>query len=131
MREFIRPWKLATFAIGLGLLYAGAFTQHIADWDFGNSTLMGLFTYLLAPSCARIVMRRRWLLFPVAAYAWWFCVDGLYVAWNGLAGLPIDRAANFPTSSCLFWICAFLWYPQASLKEIIKDIDLRGRFGRT
>lgn len=119
MNELIRPWKLATLAIGLAFLYWGALNLNCPDWDIGNSTLMAIWTYLLAPPCARIIMQRRWALMPLVPLAWWFCVDGLYVAYNGLAHLPIYREANFWASSCLFWLCAFIWMPRAPIKEIL------------
>ena len=31
--EYLRPWKLATLAIGLGLLLVGAHYQLAIDWD--------------------------------------------------------------------------------------------------
>lgn len=46
--ETLRPWKLATLAIGLGLLIAGAYLTPAPDWDIGVSILMAGFTYLTA-----------------------------------------------------------------------------------
>jgi hypothetical protein len=36
-REYLRPWKLSTFAIGLSLLIAGSFYYQTPDWDIGIS----------------------------------------------------------------------------------------------
>ncbi len=119
MKELVRPWKFVTFAIGMSILYWGARNLDCPDWDIGNSTLMGLWTYLLAPPCARILVQRKWLWMPLIPFAWWFCVDGLYVAYNGLAHMPIYREANFYASSYLFWLCAFIWLPKASIKEVL------------
>ncbi len=119
MKELIRPWKLATLAVGLAFLYWGAFNLNCPDWSVGNSTVMGFYTYLMAPFSARVLVKRQWMLWPVAAFFWWFCVDGLYVAWNGLEGIPVYRQANFWASSALFWLCGFIWMPKASIKEAL------------
>jgi hypothetical protein len=120
-KELFRPWKLVALAFGLGFLYWGAFNLNCPDWSTGNSTIMATFTYLLAPSCARAVVKRRYAMWPAAAFCWWLCVDGLYVAWNELEGLPVFREANSYASSCLFWLCGFIWLPRASLSAIAKN----------
>lgn len=33
MREYLRPWKLFTLALGIGLLIAGSFYYRAPDWD--------------------------------------------------------------------------------------------------
>jgi hypothetical protein len=117
--EWLRPWKLASFAVGMAWLIWGAVTLDIGDWDIGVSILMGGFTYLLAPCCARIVMRRHWKILPIALFFWWWCVDGVYMAWHLAVGNPTFRDANFYASSCLFWLCGFIWLPKASLRQIV------------
>ena len=117
--EWRRPWKLASFALGLAWLLWGALTLDIADWDVGVSLLMGGFTYLLAPAAARIVMRRDWRHLPLALFAWWWCVDGVYMVWHFSVGNTTYREANFYASTCLFWLCGFIWLPRASLRQIV------------
>ena len=43
--EYLRPWKLATYAIGLGLLVVGSFHYKAPDWDIPISIIMSFFTY--------------------------------------------------------------------------------------
>ncbi len=117
--EWLRPWKLLSFAAGMAWLIWGALTLDIADWDIGVSVLMGGFTYLLAPWSARILMHRRWRMLPVALFSWWWCVDGVYMAWHLAVGNLMFRDANFFASTCLFWLCGFIWLPKAPLRQSV------------
>ncbi len=46
--EYLRPWKLATYAFGLFLLVVGSFYCRAPDWDIPISIIMSFFTYLTA-----------------------------------------------------------------------------------
>lgn len=116
--ELLRPWKLATFAIGLGLLIAGAEFYHYSDWDIGVSIVMAVLTYLTAPWSMRVLWDRRWQQLPLAAFYGWLSVDGSYWAWHTFAGNEMLRAEQWPTSLCLWLICGFLWLPQMDLISI-------------
>lgn len=119
--EWRRPWKLVTLGVGMAWLLWGALTLDIGDWDVGVSLLMGGFTYLLAPMAARILMRRQWRWLALSLFAWWWCVDGVYLAWHLSMGNPIYRDANAYASSCLFWLCGFIWLPQAPLVAVFRN----------
>jgi hypothetical protein len=116
--ELLRPWKLATFAIGLGLLIAGAEFYHYSDWDIGVSVVMAVLTYLTAPWSMRVLWERRWKRLPLAAFYGWLSVDGCYWAWHTFAGNDMLRAEQWPTSLCLWLICGLLWLPQMDLISI-------------
>ena len=47
--DYLRPWKLVTLALGLGLLIAGSIYYQFEDWDVGISLIMGTLTYLFTP----------------------------------------------------------------------------------
>src|SRR5512137_1352468 len=47
--ELRRPWKLATFVMGMLWLLYGAVCYGICDWDIGVSFIMGGLTYVFAP----------------------------------------------------------------------------------
>lgn len=49
LREYLRPWKLFSLALGLGWLIWGAFHYQFQDWDVGISLIMGGLAYGLAP----------------------------------------------------------------------------------
>lgn len=49
LNEYIRPWKLATLAVGIGLLVLGSFYLPAPDWDIPISFIMAVLTYLVAP----------------------------------------------------------------------------------
>ena len=55
-REYLRPWKLATYAIGLLLLIAGSFYYQAPDWDISISIIMSFFTYLTAGWSLRVIV---------------------------------------------------------------------------
>ena len=40
LREYLRPWKLATLAFGIALLIAGSFYYEAPDWDIPISLIM-------------------------------------------------------------------------------------------
>ncbi len=118
--EYLRPWKLASLAIGLGLLIAGAEFYHYTDWDIGVSVVMAVLTYLTAPWSMRVLWARQWRKLPLAAFYGWLSVDGSYWAWHTYANNEMLRAEQWPTSLCLWLICGFLWLPRLSLAELLR-----------
>ncbi len=58
--ELLRPWKLATFAIGIGLLVVGSFYYEAPDWDIPISFIMALMAYLTAAGSMHVMLERRW-----------------------------------------------------------------------
>jgi hypothetical protein len=43
LREYLRPWKLASLACGIGLLIAGSYYMPAPDWDIPISLIMANF----------------------------------------------------------------------------------------
>jgi hypothetical protein len=76
--EYLRPWKLFSLACGIGLLIAGAYHHEAPDWDVPISLIMAALTYLTAPNSMRVILERRWRLWPAMLLATWFTVDGSY-----------------------------------------------------
>jgi hypothetical protein len=129
MTEYLRPWKLATLAIGIGLLIFGAYYEQSPDWDVGISILMAVLTYLTAPWSMRVLLERRYRWFPLAAFWTWLSVDGVYWAWNsGLPDISGWRDANFLASLSLYGICGMIWIYNGSLHEMASEI--RGAINR-
>ena len=58
--ELLRPWKLATLAIGIGLLVVGSFYYEAPDWDIPISIIMALMAYLTAAWSMHVMVERRW-----------------------------------------------------------------------
>lgn len=128
-RELLRPWKLATFAAGMGWLIYGALNYGIGDWDVGDSLLMGGLTYISAPWCVGTLWTcvarrpRGWPLWMMLAlFVAWSVVDGSYVLYNSLARHPMDRAANFPASAALYLLAGCIWCYRGSLRELWRDL---------
>ena len=125
LREYARPWKLATLALGIALLIAGSFYDPAPDWDIPISLIMALLAYLSAPWSLRVVLERRWRHWPAMLAATWFSVDGsywLYWHFKNPAVLELMRAANFPASLALYGLCGALWLYRGSLKELRAEI---------
>jgi hypothetical protein len=123
-REWRRPWKLATLAIGIALLIAGAFWYEAPDWDIPISFVMAILTYLTAPWSVRVLVERRWRSFPLMLLFVWFTVDGCYwLYWRARdpVALELMRDANFFASLVLYGICGVLWLYRGSLRELLKD----------
>lgn len=121
LREYRRPWKLASLAVGVALLILGSIYQPAPDWDIPISFIMASLAYLTAPWSLRVIVERRWKHWPAMLFATWFTVDGCYaIYWsitNPLA-LELMREANFPASLSLYWMCGLIWYWNGSLHEL-------------
>jgi len=130
MQELLRPWKLATLIIGLGLLIAGSFIYEAPDWDIPVSVLMALVAYVTAPWCMRVLVERRWRHWPAMLLLTWFGVDGCYAAYwlviNPTA-LEMMREANAPASLSLFWTVGLFWMYQGSLKDFARSAAVLAR----
>ena len=125
MNEYLRPWKLITLAIGIAILIAGSFYYVAPDWDIAISLIMAVLTYLTAPFSVRVLVERKWRLFPVMLFATWFTVDGSYSLYWYLknpAALEMMRDANFLPSLFLYAVCGVLWLYRGSLKELASDL---------
>lgn len=134
MLELLRPWKLVTLAIGVGLLIVGSFVYEAPDWDIPLSILMALVAYVSAPWCMRVMVERRWRHWPAMLLLTWFGVDGCYAAYWSIVdpvALELMRAANAPASLSLFWAVGLFWMYKGSLRELAQDSSmfLRGRPG--
>jgi hypothetical protein len=131
-REYVRPWKLVTLAIGITLLAVGSFYYRAPDWDIPISLVMAILAYLTAPWSLRVLVERRWRQWPLMLFFTWFTVDGCYtIYWHfrNPEALALMRAANFPASLSLYGICGMAWFYRGSLGELYSDMvkHLRGR----
>lgn len=126
VNELLRPWKLATLAIGIGLLVSGSFYYEAPDWDIPISFIMAALAYLTAPWSLRVIVERRWRMFPAMLFFTWFTVDGSYaIYWyfkNPMA-LEMMREANFLASLSLYGMCGVVWLYQGSLRQLFMEIQ--------
>lgn len=133
LNEYIRPWKLATLAVGIVLLILGSFYFPAPDWDIPISFIMAVTTYLAAPWSLRVVLERRWQFWPTMLFVTWFSVDDCYwLYWHFKNPLALEqmRAANFAASLPLYGLCGGIWLYRGSLRELLGE--LRGLlFSRT
>ena len=123
--EYLRPWKLVTLAIGIGILIVGANIERLPDWDTGISVVMGILTYFTAPWSVRVVIERRWRWLPLALLYAWIAIDLSYFAWNWHLGpefTDIVRQANMWPSTCLYFLCGFLWLYRGSLRDLAANV---------
>ncbi len=118
MREYLRPWKLATFSVGMAWLLWGAMCYQFSDWDIGVSLIMGALAYLTAPWCVRILIERRYGMYPFALTVWIVTVDTSYCAYHWAMGNAIIRDANFIASTLFYFICGFFWLHKGPLIEL-------------
>ena len=130
LAEYRRPWKLASLAIGIGLLVLGAVYTPAPDWDVPISFIMAICTYLGAPWSMRVILQRRWRDWPLMLLLTWFAVDGSYALYWSFVdpeALAAMRDANWPVSLPLYGICGLFWLYRGSLRELSAELRLLGR----
>ena len=130
MTEYRRPWKLFSLAAGIGLLIAGSFHYEAPDWDIPISLIMAVFAYLTAPWSLRVIVERRWNMWPAMLLATWFTVDGcywLYWRFKNPVALEMMRDANFLASLVLYFMCGLVWYYRGNLRELYAEVSGRMR----
>lgn len=122
--EYRRPWKLGTLAIGVGLLVWGSSYYHAPDWDIPISFIMAILAYLTAPWCLRVIVERKWTLWPAMLLTTWFSVDGCYwIYWHfkDPVALELMREVNFLASLSLYGMCGVIWLYRGSLREFHRE----------
>jgi len=130
LTEYLRPWKLASLTIGIGLLIFGSFYYQAPDWDIPISFIMAIFAYFAAPWSLRVILERKWRLWPAMIFVTWLTVDGCYaIYWyfKNPKALEMMREANFPASLSLYGICGLFWMYRGTLKQLLEDIKTRVR----
>lgn len=127
LTDLLRPWKLFSLAIGIGLLIWGSFYYQASDWDIGISFVMAFFTYISAAWCLRTLLdayhfrKLSWQIFG-AIFVWYWSVDGCYWIYHTLAGNEMIRYENFLASTGLYFICAVIWLYNGTLVELWQAI---------
>lgn len=125
MTEYLRPWKLFSLAVGIVLLIWGAAYYQAPDWDIPISLIMAGLAYLTAAWSLRVIMERQWKHWPLMLFYTWFTVDGSYAIYWSLkdpVALEMMRAANFPASLSLYWMCGLVWLYRGSLRQLSSDV---------
>lgn len=110
--HYLRPFNVATLAVGVALLLIGARVFPAPDWDVGISLVMASFAYLTAGWALEVLLDRRWRLAPLALLLGWWSVDGCYAVywhWRNPAALAAMRDANWPASLGLYLACGVIW----------------------
>lgn len=126
LSEYRRPWKLFTLMVGITLLIFGSFYYEAPDWDIPISLIMAFFAYLTAPWSLRVILERKWRLWPGMLFFTWFTVDGCYaIYWyfKNPVALEMMRDANFPASLSLYGMCGIVWLYRGSLRQLFSEIQ--------
>ena len=130
-REYLRPWKVATFLAATAVLILGSIYTPAPDWDIPITLIMGLATYLTAPWSMRVALQRQWVYWPAMLLVTWFTVDGcysLYWYWKAPAVLADMRDANFRASLPIYGMAGLFWLYRGSLRQLAAEV--RGQFRR-
>ena len=132
--ELLRPWKLATFGLGMLWLIYGAVCYEICDWDVGISIIMGGLTYIFAPwSVTTIYSSIRFqpsawaVCIVVALIPAMFAVDWVYWLYHSAVGNRMLRWENFKVSMALYFMCGILWSYRGSLRDFVKEAGKSNR----
>lgn len=130
LTEYLRPWKLASLAAGITLLILGSYYYEAPDWDIPISFIMAILAYLTASWSLRVILERKWRLWPAMLLATWFTVDGCYaIYWHfkDPVALEMMRTANFPASLSLYGMCGLVWLYRGSLKQLFSEFKKPNR----
>ncbi len=122
--EYRRPWKLCSLAIGIALLIIGSYYYQAPDWDIPISFIMAILAYITAPWSLRVIVERKWNLWPIMIFAVWFTVDGgywLYWHFKNPAALEM-RDVNFFASLSLYGMCGIIWLYRGSLNDFYLEM---------
>ena len=125
LSEYVRPWKLSSLAIGIALLVAGSYYYDAPDWDVPISFIMALLAYVTAPWSVRVLLERKWKLWPAMLFATWFTVDGCYaIYWHFRNPVALEqmRDANFAASLSLYGLCGIFWLYRGSLAQLFAEL---------
>jgi hypothetical protein len=127
-REWLRPWKLATFAIAMSWLLYGATHYEIADWDVGVTVVMGTLTYTTAPWAVRMLggaLRYRpkywWLHVAIALATAVFVVDTVYMTYHWAAVNTTYREENFRASLPIYLMAGLTWLYRGTLRQLLAE----------
>ena len=124
--EYLRRWKLVTLAVGIALLILGSFYCGAPDWDIPISFIMAIFAYLTAPWSMRVLLERKWRLWPVMLFFTWFTVDGCYANYwhfRNPVTLELMRKVNIPASLSLYDMCGIVWLYRGSFRQLVSEIQ--------
>ena len=130
LAEYTRPWKVFTLSLAIALLILGSFYYGAPDWDIPISLIMAILAYLTAPWSLRVILERRWRLWPAMLFAMWFTVDGSYwLYWHFKNPVVPEqmREANFFASLSLYGICSVIWLYRGSLRQLSTEVSARFR----
>ena len=127
--ELLRPWKVATLALGIAFLVAVALYLRLPDWDPGISLLMAVLAYLFAPISIRSLRHarktpgpQRWTSILLSAFLAWLVIDAAYLAYCALADHPTMRWENFIISGTLYAAAGLLWAQDLPLTALLNRI---------
>ena len=107
------------------MLILGSFHYQAADWDIQISFIMAILAYLTAPWSLRVILERKWRLWPAMLFATWFTVDGcnaIYWYFVDPEALEMMRDVNFPASLSLYGMCGVVWLYRGSLRQLFSEI---------
>ena len=124
LAEYARPWKLFTLFVGIALLISGSLYYAVPHWDIPISLIMATLAYLAAPWSLRVIVERRWRLWPAMLLATWFTVDGsfwIYWHFKNPAIVDLMREANLPVALAAYGICGVIWFYRGSLRELLSE----------
>lgn len=126
--ELLRPWKLATFGVGMLWLFYGAVCYDICDWDVGISLIMGSLTYVFAPWSVTTIyhsIRYRPQMWPLrlvsALVPAMFAVDWVYWMYHSAVGNQMLRWENFKVSMALYFICGITWCYRGDFIDLVNE----------
>lgn len=131
LRRLLRPWKVATFALGTGFFVWGAYFWAVPTWDVGVSLIMSVLCFVLAPWAVSLGLGVMYGRSPakardlfVAAVVIYFVASGSYEIYNTLrmGQHPITYWLNLAFSVPVTIAAGLIWRYDGTLRGLLAEI---------
>ena len=126
--DYLSPWKVLTYLLGLLGLLLGSHFFIFEDWDIGISIIMSILAYLFAPLSVKLIIStqnknplQKCYRYLLSLFLTWLVVDGSY--WFYWSVVNKDslymRQYQWPLSLYLYAMCGLLWFVPGPFKNTV------------
>lgn len=128
LSDYLTPWKVSTYLLGLLILILGSHFFIFDDWDIGVSIIMSILAYVFAPLSVKLIISaqnktslQKCYRYLLSLFLTWLVIDGSYwLYWSVVNKDSLYmRQYQWPLSLYLYAMCGLLWFVPGSFKNTI------------